>query len=257
MVVALVGLVAPVRDRPALRPVELMRAEADAITHSTLHRRVPVRSRASRRDRAALLEPDAQRHARPARRIARAPASIRGRRVARAADPAGDAAGRARGRPAGQGARRRCAAAWPARSPRRPGSRRCSPTCCCWRRSRSRRPRRADPVDLGAIARAEAERPRADAGHGVGDWVTAWCGAGGRSWPGSSPTCSTTLPATPRSSVLVTVDGGRMVVEDDGPAIPEADREADLRAVHPARRRSGPGTPAAPALGARRSSLPS
>ena len=155
LLVALVGAIAWFVVGRALRPVESMRAEVAEITAQDLDRRVPVPA-ARRRDRAPRDHDE--RHARPIAALGRAGATVRRRRVPRAAEPARLEPGRPRGGArapgvdgvGGDGARRRgrqraderVSSATSCSSPRatttarrRPGARWSTWTTSCARRS--------------------------------------------------------------------------------------------------------------------------
>ena len=236
LVVALVGAVAWFVTGRALHPVEAMRAEAEAITHSTLHRRVP--------------EPAA---ADEVGRLARTLNAMLDRL---------------------EGAADASAGSWPTRPTSSARRWRRSAPSSRWRCGPATR-RRCDVAVEGALAEearlealladllllasvedapppvVDSRRPRR-AGRRRGRAAPRrcpspspapappWCRAPAGSSSGSSPTCSTTPPATPVAAVTVTVDGGRLVVDDDGPGHPRSRPRAGVRALHPPRRGPGP-----------------
>lgn len=218
MVVALVGLIAWFVTGRALRPVEAMRAEADAITHSTLHRRVPVPrggdevGRLARTLNAMLdrLEASAERQRRfvaDASHELRTPlATLRAElEVAQRANRAGPLREGVAGA-LDQEARLEALLA----------------DLLLLASVDESAPVELEPVDLGAVVGEEAERPRA-----VPVAVTGSGTVAGR--PSQLARVVTNLldnaARHATTAVVVTVDGGRLVVEDDGPGIPPEHRE--------------------------------
>ena len=218
LVVALLGAVAWFVTGRALHPVEAMRAEADAITHSTLHRRVPEPAavdevgRLARTLNAMLdrLEGSAERQRRfvaDASHELRTPVATL-RAELEVALRSGDEAELRRGVEAALVEEDRLESLL---------------ADLLLLASLEDAPlARAEPVDLGALVAAEAERRRAVpvtvTGHGI--------------VPGAPRPLERVITNLldnaarhARSTVVATIDGGELVVEDDGPGIPAADRE--------------------------------
>ena len=206
--------------------------QAEAITGTT-HR--PARARARHRRRGRAPRAHDERDARPARGVVAEAAPVRVRRVARAAQPARVDPHQPRGRAAQPRPRRlargRDARRWPRTSAWRTRS---SELLDLARLDEAAGPLPLDVAPRGRPRRARARRDRAARTACPID--TTRVSRRPRARPpraarrASSATCSTTRPATRRSTVaLVAADRRRrrveLTVDDDGPGIPAEDRE--------------------------------
>lgn len=217
LLVALVGAVAWFVTGRALQPVEAMRAEAEAITHSTLHRRVPEPSTADEVGRLAhtmnamldRLEGSAERQRRfvaDASHELRTPVATL-RTELEVAQRAGDVDALRRGVDAALEEEARLEDLLadllllasvddvPAAG--------------------------TDAVDLAALALAEAERPRSVPVEVVGEGTAR---GSRRQLERVVRNLVDNAAHHAADSVRVTVAADRLVVEDDGPGVPEADR---------------------------------
>ena len=127
----------------------------------------------------------------------------------------------------------------------------CSTTCSGWPGSTpSKRPPNVEPVDLAVLAGPDGRSLRRDRrdppSHARGPRAGRRTRSSPRRPSGStdcSACCSTTPASTRRTAarvdVTVAIDGSRvaLTVDDSGPGIPEAERDADLRPLPPGDRR--------------------
>ncbi len=184
-----------------------------------------------------------ERHARPARRIGRTAAGVRVGRVARAAQPARGVTDDARGH---RQRRRRCRLGHgcaPICSTRTVGWPDSSTACSSWRVPTTRRPAARRVVEVADVVADEASRRRSipvDVGevpHAVVDGHADQLARALRNLLDNAE-----RHATSRMEVTVetVADEVHLVVDDDGPGIPAADREPRVRAVYPARRGEEP-----------------
>jgi signal transduction histidine kinase len=218
LVVALVGAVAWVVTGRALRPVEAMRLEAESITDSTLHRRVPEPATTDEVGRLArtlnaMLDRLERASERQRRFVADASHELRTpvatlRTELEVATLAGDEAGL---RLAVEGALAEEA---------RLEALLADLLLLASVEERSTGPR--EEVDLGALAAAEAERPRPVpvAVSGTGRVVGS-----PRQLERIVRNLLDNAARHAEAAVTVDVDGGRMVIDDDGPGVADADRE--------------------------------
>lgn len=217
LVVVLVGAVAWFVTGRALRPVEAMRLEAEAITHRSLHRRVPEPTtndevgRLARTMNAMLdrLEGSAERQRRfvaDASHELRTPVATL-RTELEVAQRAGDADSLRDAVDAALGEEQRLEALL---------------ADLLLLASVDDAPATAgEPVDLAALAAAEAERPRRVPVSVTGAGVVT---GSRRQLEGVVRNLFDNAARHARSAVVVTVDGGRLVVDDDGPGVPVEER---------------------------------
>jgi signal transduction histidine kinase len=222
LVVLLVGVVAWVVTGRALHPVEAMRMEAESITHSTLHRRVPEPTttdevgRLARTLNAMLdrLEGSAERQRRfvaDASHELRTPVATL-RAELEVARRAGDEAALRR---AVEGALAEEA---------RLETLLADLLLLASVEEAGAGPR--DEVDLGALATAEAERPRpVPVAVAVDGDVDGHVVGSHRQLERVVRNLLDNAGRHAQSAVAVSVEGGRLVVDDDGPGVAEADRE--------------------------------